>query len=138
MSGSAPLLADLDVLVLEDESMVWLALEDMLLELGCRPTRAIDVPAALSMVECERPGLAILDVNIAGETSYPVAACLDRLGVPIVFSTGSDLSAMPERWRGRPLIGKPFSQQKLMEALALAVDAARQAKGQARPDCMSP
>jgi CheY-like chemotaxis protein len=122
MGTSATPFPNLAVLVVEDESLVWLALEDVLLELGCRPARAVDVPSALSIVGSQRPDLAILDVNICGETSYPVAERLVQLGVPIIFLTGSDRSAMPERWRVWPFVAKPFSQEMVQDALAEALD----------------
>jgi CheY-like chemotaxis protein len=114
----------LSVLVVEDESMVFFLIEDLLKELGCTTiSRAADVAGALSLLREHRPDAAILDVNLAGELAYPVADRLDELGVPIVFSTGYEQAGVPEIWRSRPTISKPCTPDDLKSALATALGA---------------
>ena len=107
-----------NVLVVEDETIVSFLLEDMLQELGCGEVwhvgRIVD---ALDLLSTRRPDAAVLDVNLAGELSYPVATRLDALAVPFVFATGYGAPGLTERWGGRPVIQKPFQ----LEALAAAM-----------------
>jgi hypothetical protein len=40
--------------------------------------------------------LAVLDIDLAGEATYPVADVLRARGIPFVFATGYNLNALPE------------------------------------------
>jgi ActR/RegA family two-component response regulator len=51
--------------------------------------------------------LAVLDINLRGEMVYPLAEALESRGVPFVFATGYDASALPDRFRHVPLLTKP-------------------------------
>lgn len=51
---------------------------------------------------------AILDVNLEGATSYPIADKLAERDVPYLFLTGYDGWSLPERYRAAPRIAKPF------------------------------
>ena len=116
-------LAGLRVLVVEDETLVAMLLEDMLGDLGCEV--AATASRIAQAVELARdPGLAfdvaILDVNVAGESITPVAQALSERPVPFVFATGYGESGVPEAFRGRPVLQKPFGmadvQARLHEA----------------------
>ena len=104
-------LKGLRVLLLDDETLVAMLLEDMLGDLGCEVThscarvaQAVEVLTAGAEVD-----VAILDVNVAGETSAPVAEILAERRTPFLFATGYGSSGTPEGWRDRPTLQKPFS-----------------------------
>jgi CheY-like chemotaxis protein len=66
------------VLIVEDEAIVAMLLEDMVQELGCHVVEiASRVDIALQSVTARLFDVAILDVNLKGETSYPVADLLE-------------------------------------------------------------
>ncbi|HEX6011198.1 MAG TPA: response regulator [Geminicoccaceae bacterium] len=76
------------VLVVEDELIVAFLLEDMLAGLGCAVVGpAARVDQALALLDAEAIDAALLDVNLNGHKSYPVADALAARGVPFVFST---------------------------------------------------
>ena len=83
MSGADPTAAGsrfqgVDVLLVEDETIVSFLIEDMLTELGCTSVRhASGVSEALAILDGHRPDVAILDVNLAGEMGYAVAERLE-------------------------------------------------------------
>jgi CheY-like chemotaxis protein len=107
------------VLVVEDEMIVAWLLEDMLTELGCTvigPAASVD--RALAMIEAEAIEVALLDVNLNGELSYPVADALIAQGVPFVFSTGYDKDRLRDGYRTFPVLQKPYHQSELNGALA--------------------
>ena len=115
-------LAGLRVLVIEDESMVNLLLQDMLEDAGCsvvgsasRLQEAVEKARALSF------DLAILDVNLNGERSFPVAELLSERGVSCVFVTGYGSASLPPSFRSIPVLQKPFLQADLERALRAAV-----------------
>lgn len=112
------------VLVLEDETLVSMMVEDMLLDLGCEvvgPFAKLD--AALAFVAGGEGAIdaALLDVNLGGVRSFPVAEALAGKGVPFVFTTGYDESGLPEVWRGRPTLRKPFMLGEMADALRKAL-----------------
>ena len=52
---------------------------------------------------------AVLDVNLGGELSFPIAVTLAERGIPFLFLTGyDDLSVMPEEFRTVQRILQPF------------------------------
>ena len=107
------------VLLVEDEVMVAWALEDMLAELGCTVVGpAARVDQALAMIEAEAVDAVVLDVNLNGERSYPVADALAARGVPFVFSTGYNKNGLHAGYLGFPMLQKPFERSQLSDALA--------------------
>ena len=61
---------------------------------------------------------AILDVNLDGQEIYPVADILAKRGLPFVFVTGYGERSLPEPYRGRPALQKPFQAEQLKRMLA--------------------
>lgn len=115
-------LEGLRVLVVEDEAMLYFMAEDMLSELGsAEVSHASRLPEALAFLEVERPDVAMLDVNLAGQPVYPVADRLAEAQIPFVFATGYGAAGIPPRFLGRPVVQKPFTQEMLGEALASAL-----------------
>ena len=96
------------ILIVEDEMLVAMMLEDMLADLGLRSMKAARIgKAALLASEAALAG-AILDVNVAGETVYPVARELRRRRIPFVFATGYGVSGLRADYRDWPTLSKPF------------------------------
>jgi DNA-binding LytR/AlgR family response regulator len=121
---TTPALANLAVLILEDEPLVSMLTEDMVTDLGGRivgPFSRLD--AARQHVESggETCDLALLDVNVNGERSMAIAAMLQERQVPIVFCTGYDDSGIAEEWRSVPRLRKPFSYDDLLVATQQAL-----------------
>jgi CheY-like chemotaxis protein len=98
------------VLVVEDEMIVTWLLEDMLADLGCAVVGpAASINEALVMIDAESFDVAVLDVNLNGKMSYPIADMLISRGVPFLFSTGYDKDRLSEIYRIFPVLQKPFS-----------------------------
>jgi|tagenome__1003787_1003787.scaffolds.fasta_scaffold19899409_2 CheY-like chemotaxis protein len=120
----------LRVLVVEDEAAISLLLEDMLLDLGCDVVGpAARLGTALELAQGEALDVAILDVNVAGEPIYPVAAALVERKVPFIFSTGYGSAGIKDLYRDRPVMQKPFAQRDLRQNLLQAL----RENAQARP-----
>lgn len=72
------------------------------------------VEAALALVEAfPGPDAAVLDLNLGSAMSFPVADALMRRGVPFVFTTGYDASAIPPRYRSVPRCEKPVDLEEV-------------------------
>jgi CheY-like chemotaxis protein len=115
-------LAGRRMLVVEDEILVYMLIESVLEEHGCKALPpAARVATAVDLAEKESFDAAILDVNVAGETVYPVADVLARRGIPFVFLTGYGESVLEEPYRGRPVVQKPFRDGVLLDVLSRCV-----------------
>jgi CheY-like chemotaxis protein len=109
----------LRILVVEDEMLVAMNIEDMLLDLGHEVAGiASRLGPALSLAGEANIDAAMLDVNLAGENSFPVADLLAARGIPFVFATGYGRQGLEERHRDRPLLQKPFGASDLGPVLA--------------------
>jgi DNA-binding response OmpR family regulator len=64
--------------------------------------------------------LAVLDVNLDGELSYPVAQVLRERGVPFLFATGYGVAGLPDGLGDPPVLPKPFRQEQLASAICRA------------------
>ena len=66
--------------------------------------------------------LAILDVNLNGQPISPVADALVARGTPFVFATGYGERGLPEPYRDRPMLKKPFQIDGLKQMLETALE----------------
>jgi CheY-like chemotaxis protein len=106
------------ILVVEDELMIRMLLEDMLGELGYTiAAEAARVEDALEAAKNIDFDLAILDVNLNGQPISPVADALVARGTPFVFATGYGERGVPESYRDRPTLKKPFQMDGLKRLL---------------------
>ncbi|MEK0085600.1 hypothetical protein [Benzoatithermus flavus] len=108
------------VLVVEDEALTALDLEYTLLDAGYRVLGpAGRVEDALGLVRSTRPDAAVLDVSLAGDFVWPLAAMLRLIAVPFLFYTSFIRSDFPESmWDDALLLPKPASPQRMLEAVA--------------------
>jgi CheY-like chemotaxis protein len=112
------LLSGRRVLVVEDEMLLLLNIEDILADLGCTSVgAAATVDQALALIKAEAFDVAMVDVNLSGVTSYPVADALAAQGVPFVFSTGYTGGSLDDGYRDRPVLGKPYLESQLIAML---------------------
>jgi CheY-like chemotaxis protein len=115
---SSPASRQRRVFVVEDEIMIRMLLEDMLADLGYGvAASAGGLNEAMTLARQGDFDLAILDVNLNGDAVYPVADLLQERGVPFAFSTGYGERGLPEAYRGRPTLQKPFQLENLEDIL---------------------
>jgi CheY-like chemotaxis protein len=115
-------IAGRSIFIVEDESMVVMLIEDFLEELGCevagvasRLDEAVEKVSALSF------DAAIVDVNLNGLETYPLAELMRKMGHPLVFATGYGAATLPKVLDGVPVISKPFDLHDLEKALKSAL-----------------
>jgi CheY-like chemotaxis protein len=110
------------ILIVEDEMMIRMLLEDMLGELGYTVAAEVGrIDEALDAVKNGGFDVAILDVNLNGENTAPVAEALAARGTPFVFATGYGEHGLPEAFRDRPTLKKPFQMDGLDRSLQSAL-----------------
>jgi CheY-like chemotaxis protein len=123
MQEAAEVLRGCRVLIVEDEMLVAMDLEALIEEQGCAvigPAPTVD--RALALLQEERPDVAILDVNLNGESAAPVAAALKAKRVPFVLATGYANALQPEL-QGAPCVAKPVNHDQLLQTLAQVLSA---------------
>ena len=107
------------VFLVEDEVMIRMMVADMLEELGYRiAAEAGEISEALKLAQSTDFDFAILDVNVNGKVISPVADLLRARNRPFIFATGYGSSGLPEEYRDRPALQKPFQ----LETLARMID----------------
>ena len=113
----------LRILIAEDEPLVAMDLEERARMLGFHVLGAFGtVELALAALDEALPDLAVLDVNLRGKLSHPVAEKLRRNGIPVVFATGyEEVVDLPRQLADVPRVSKPFSDAELQEALNNAI-----------------
>lgn len=114
--------AGLRVLIVEDEAIIAMTAEDMLDEIGC-VTAGVAATLAEAEAAVSRGGfdVALLDINLNGVDSLPVAARLTAAGRPFVFTTGYGAGGRDSRYDHVPLVTKPYQPKDLAEAIAQAM-----------------
>jgi hypothetical protein len=83
---------------------------------------AIFLPVSATMQACAKAewlsfDIAILDVNLNGQHTFPIADSLKERGLPFVFSTGYGTTGIPESLRSAPILQNLFQQPDLARAL---------------------
>jgi len=102
------------VFLVEDEVMIRMMVSDMLEELGYAvAAEAGEIGEALRLAETTYFDLAILDVNVNGKVISPVADLIKARNRPFIFATGYGSSGLPEEYRDRPALQKPFQLETL-------------------------
>jgi CheY-like chemotaxis protein len=106
------------VFLVEDEVMIRMMVSDMLEELGYTvAAEAGEISEALRLVQSTYFDLAILDVNVNGKVISPVADLIKAQNRPFIFATGYGSSGLPEEYRDRPALQKPFQLETLSKMI---------------------
>jgi len=106
------------VLVVEDEALVAMLVEDALLDAGFGVLGpAATVEEALALLDRETPDAVVLDLNLAGETSTPVADCLAARSIPYVIATGYGATGLPPGHEDAVVLAKPYDPAELTSVL---------------------
>lgn len=107
----------LRVLVVEDEALVAMLVEDLLNELGHEVGAiASRMEDALANARTGQYDVAIIDLNLDGQPSYPVADILSERGVPFIFATGYGAGGLDSKY-SVPVLTKPFVADDLEKML---------------------
>ena len=106
------------VFLVEDEVMIRMMVADMLEELGYRvAAEAGEINEALKLAQTADFDFAILDVNVNGKVITPVAELINARHRPFIFATGYGSSGLPEEYRDRPALQKPFQLETLAQMI---------------------
>ena len=110
------------ILIVEDEPLIAMMLEDFLESMGHRISGTCET-VEQAMTQAEKGGfdLAILDVNLKGESVWPVAAALRDRGTPFVLASGGHVEPPPAEFQDAPMIEKPFTIDRVTPIIEAAL-----------------
>lgn len=110
------------VLIVEDEAIIAMTAEDMLEQIGFT-VAGVAASFAEAMAAVEKGGfdVALLDINLNGVASHPVAERLQEMGTPFVFATGYGSAGRGGEFESVPLVAKPYRIAALEAAIREAL-----------------
>jgi DNA-binding NtrC family response regulator len=109
----------LRILVVEDEYLIAQDMAHEIREMGGEVIGPVpNVDRAMDAIEAETGiSAALLDINLGGESVYPIADALVARGVPVIFATGYDDDAIPARYGHLDRCQKPVTRNMLRASL---------------------
>jgi DNA-binding response OmpR family regulator len=122
--------AGISVLLVEDEYLIALDAEELLRDLG---VKAVETVATFERAEKRAKegafDIAVLDVNINGRHSFPIAQTIRQRGIPVLFASGYELQDRPSPDLDDVVcVTKPYTGERLKAGLSAAL-----AKHQLKP-----
>ncbi|WP_052699200.1 response regulator [Hyphomicrobium sp. 99] len=110
------------ILIVEDEALIAELLAMYIEEMGHESVgTAATVEQALLLLNREHPACAILDCSLGRQESTPIAEALAKAGIPFAFATGRGHDALPEGFKQRPMIAKPYIFEDVQRVLATMI-----------------
>ncbi|MCA1776817.1 MAG: response regulator [Loktanella sp.] len=106
------------VLIVEDEVLLAMDLECMLTDIGHEVVgQATRIDKAIKLAQETDLDFAVLDINVAGTKSFPVADILRERGIPFTFATGYGVDGLEDGYRDLPVLQKPYAQSDLKRTI---------------------
>ena len=112
------------ILVVDDDYLVALVVIDLLEEVGAEVLGPLgQVVEAIAFIEANSEAIdgVVLDVNLNGAKSYPVADILVAHKIGFVFATGYGADALESGYQKYPRCEKPFNGNTLVASLTKAI-----------------
>lgn len=101
-------------------------LKEVLPRNGYSVVVASRIERGLALAQSGEIDAAILDVNIAGERVYPVAAELVRRGIPFFFASGYGDATIDKAYSQYKILQKPYLMKQILATLESLLPAARE------------
>lgn len=106
------------ILLVEDNGMIGRELQVVLDRRGFEVTGlAASIEEALGHIARRPLDAAILDVDLDGKPTVPVAEALTRKGIPFMVVTGYARASLPPAFVPAPYLAKPFAIEPLLAML---------------------
>ena len=108
-------------MILDDEGIIALDLAEMLHDLGHSVVAtATRVDRGIEFATHGELDMAILDINVHGVDSFPIATILQGRGVPVIFASGYGKRGLIDGFRDAHVLTKPYGIASLTQAVAKA------------------
>ena len=110
-------LANLGILVVEDHYFIATELSRILQQLGATVTGPFSRLPLDRHIDVGTVDVALLGIQLAVGTTFPLADELAQRGIPVAFITGYASDALPIRYRDLPRLDKPVDREELKAAV---------------------
>lgn len=111
------------VFLVEDETLIRMMIAGMVEDLGHTVVaEAGNIGDALKLAQTADFEIAILDINVGGDRIEPVADIISGRCLPFIFASGYGAAGMPEKFRDRTVLQKPFLMERLGEAIETTLE----------------
>jgi DNA-binding response OmpR family regulator len=110
--------------LVEDEALI--RMSDLVEVLGHRVVaEAGNLPDGQALAETAIFDLAILDINLGGQSITPIAEIIDKRGLPFLFLSGYKSDGRPKAFADRPALIKPATLSQLGAAIQAILSRSR-------------
>lgn len=110
------------ILIVEDRYFVADDLRQLFAKHGAEVVAVVaEVDEAKRVAAADEIDLAVLDVDLRGKDVFDAVNVLEARGTPFIFVTGYRKAHLPERYRDRPIVSKPFSEADLLDRVCSAL-----------------
>lgn len=116
-------IAELRILIVEDEMLIAMDIEGMLIDLQCEPVGPVStINSAIEIIRSDaKIDGVLLDMNLGGEPVHPVVDELVAKDIAFVLVTGyARRDDDPPAMRDAPRLNKPFRITTLSETISKA------------------
>ncbi len=111
----------LRVMIAEDEAIIALDLANMIGDLGHDVVKMANrIDAAMAFAASGELDLAILDMNLCGQLSFPIATILRARGIPFIFASGYGTRGLIDGFADALVLTKPYSSDALAQMVAVS------------------
>ena len=106
------------VLIIEDNYLLASTLVDVFAELGYAPVDCeCSYRGAMAAAETATYELAVVDLNLNGESALPILDKLIHRSIPYILATADKRGEIPAIYTSAPFICKPYSAEQLRQAI---------------------
>ncbi len=109
------------LLLVEDDIFIGMDMAHTLSESGYAPVHTKSLDEAERAIDSDRFDGIVLDFRIGGEDTIAFARRMLDIGQPVMFCTGSSPGDLRELVGDVPVVGKPFTERQLLDAVASLV-----------------
>ena len=107
-------------MIVDDEMIIALDLESMLEDLGHTVVETVNrVDRGMEVAKSGIIDMAILDINVRGQLSFPIAEILRNRSVPFIFASGYGELGLIDGFRDELVLTKPYNSETLRRILQL-------------------
>ncbi|MBK1670812.1 hypothetical protein CKO28_22605 [Rhodovibrio sodomensis] len=124
MTAPPETLAGRHILIAEDEYLIARDMEHTLVDAGCAQVSVVpSIDACLSAAAHSRPDAVVLDLRLRDGDAGDLARQMRSNGLPVIFITGYEETAIPDDLTDLPVLAKPIPRKRLVCALVTALEA---------------
>lgn len=107
-------------MIVDDEMIIALDLESMLQDLGHTVVETVNrLDRGMELAKTSDIDMAILDINVRGQLSFPIAQILRNRRVPFIFASGYGERGLIEGFRDELVLTKPYDTESLRRILQI-------------------